>query len=98
MVPAMHMVATSRFRYSAPLVPWTDAELDKLHAKWMQVHRAAWRLTPGFASAPLVFPSDVGGCPVAHPVGPMVQALAKHVEQLLALKVAPRDDHYPQAQ
>jgi hypothetical protein len=41
MVPAMHMVATSRFCYSAPLVPWTDAELDKLHAKWMQVHLAA---------------------------------------------------------
>ena len=33
MVPAMHMVATSRFRYSAlgQLVPWRDAELDKLH-------------------------------------------------------------------
>ena len=26
MVPAMHMVATSHFRYSAPLVPWRDAE------------------------------------------------------------------------
>ncbi len=41
MVPAMHMVATSLFRYSAPMVPWTDAELDKLHAKWIQIHRAA---------------------------------------------------------
>ena len=85
MVPAMHMVATSRFRYSAPLVPWTDAELDKLHAKWLQVHRAAWRLPPGFPSAPLMFPSADGGCPVAHPLVPMVQALAKHVEQLVAL-------------
>ncbi len=28
MVPAMRMVAASRFRYSAPLVPWTDAKLD----------------------------------------------------------------------
>ncbi len=34
-VPAMHMVATSRLRYSAPLVLWRDAELDKLHAVWM---------------------------------------------------------------
>ncbi len=41
MVLAMHMVATSRFRYSAPLVPWRDAELDKLHAAWLQVERAA---------------------------------------------------------
>jgi hypothetical protein len=32
MVPAMRMMTTARFRYSAPLVPWTDAELDKLHA------------------------------------------------------------------
>jgi hypothetical protein len=81
MVPAMHMVATSRFRYSAPLVPWADAELDKLHAKWIQIHRTA----PSFASAPLMFPSADGGCPVAHPVVLMVQALAKHVEQLVAL-------------
>jgi hypothetical protein len=62
-VPAMHMVATSRFRYSAPLVSWTDAELEKLHAKWLQVHRVAWRLPPGFPSAPLMFPSADGGTP-----------------------------------
>ena len=63
MVPAMHMVATSRFRYSAPLVPWRDAELDKMHAVWMQVQRAAWRLPPGYASARLLFLSKCGGCP-----------------------------------
>ena len=40
------MVATSHsgFRYSAPLVPWTDTELDKLHAVWLHIQRAAWRL------------------------------------------------------
>ena len=85
MVPAMHMVATSRFRYSAPLVPWRDAELDKLHAVWLQVERAAWRLPPGYASAPLLLPSRCDGCPVAHPKVIMVQALAKHIEQLVAL-------------
>jgi ribonuclease HI len=85
MVPAMGMVATSRFRYSAPLVPWTDAELDRLHAVWLQIQRAAWRLPPGYPSAPLVFPSARGGCPVAHPVVHMIQALAKHIEQLVAL-------------
>ncbi len=70
MVPAMHMVTTSRFRYSAPLVPWRDAELDKLHAVWLhwQVERvAAWRLPSGYASAPLLLPSRCGGCPVEHP-------------------------------
>ena len=38
MVLAMCMVAVSGFRYSAPLVPWTDAELDKLHVRWFQIH------------------------------------------------------------
>jgi hypothetical protein len=38
MMSAMHMVVISRFRYSAQLVPWTDAELDQPHAKWQQVH------------------------------------------------------------
>ena len=91
MVPAMRMVATSRFRYSAPLVPWTDAELDRLHRVWLQVQRAAWRLPPGYPSAPLLFPSARGGCPEAHPVVPMVQALAKHIEQLVALPDALRE-------
>ncbi len=81
MVPAMRMVAGSRFRYSAPLVPWTDG----LHRVWLQDQRAAWRLPPGYPSAPLSIPSARGGCPDAHPVVPMVQALAKHIEQLVAL-------------
>jgi hypothetical protein len=57
MVPAMQMVASG----------WTDAELDRLHKAWLQVHRAAWRLSPGFASAPFLLPEQKGGCPVAHP-------------------------------
>ena len=85
MVPAMLMVAASRFRYSAPLVPWKDEELDKLHKVWLQVNKASWRLPPGFPSAPFLFPSDQGGCPVAHPRVHLVQALSKHIEQLVAL-------------
>jgi hypothetical protein len=38
-----------------------------------------------YPSAPLVFPSARGGCPVAHPVEQMIQALAKYTEQLVAL-------------
>ena len=85
MVPAMQMVASARFRYSAALVPWTDAELDCVHKVWLQVHRAAWRLPPGYASAPFVLPEDKGGCPVAHPRVLMIQALTTHIEQLCAL-------------
>ena len=44
MVPFMRMVAASRFRYSAALVPWTDAQLEELFKVWMQVERAAWKL------------------------------------------------------
>jgi hypothetical protein len=85
MVPAMQMVVSARFRYSAALVPWTDAELDQIHKVWLQVHRSAWRSTPGDASAPLVLPETKGGCPVAHPRVLMIQALATHIEQLCAL-------------
>ena len=41
MVPAMNMVATARFRYSTPLIAWTDAELRRLHLNWLQVYKAA---------------------------------------------------------
>ena len=57
MVPAMQMVCSSRFRYSAPLVPWTDAELEDMQRVWLRVHRAAWLLPPGYPGAPFLLPS-----------------------------------------
>ncbi len=53
MVPAMDIVASARFCYSAALVPRSDAELDRLYKTRLQVHLTAWRLTPDFPSAPL---------------------------------------------
>ncbi len=85
MVPAMQMVASARFRYSAAFVPWTDAELDSVHRDWLQVRRAAWRLPPGYASASFVLAKDQGGCPVTHPRVLVIQALTTHIEQLHAL-------------
>ena len=44
MMPTIHMESlecTSRFRYSAPLVSWTDAELEDMQCLWLRVHRAA---------------------------------------------------------
>ncbi len=52
---------------------------------WLQVNLAAWRLPPAYASAPLLFPSRCGSCPVAHPKVILMQLLAKHIEQLVAL-------------
>ena len=53
MVPAMHMVASAQFRYSAPLVPWTDNELNTVHSVWLRVDRAPWRLPPRYPSCSL---------------------------------------------
>ncbi len=85
MVLAMQMVAAVRFRYSAALVPWNDAELDQLHKVWLQVHRAAWRLQLGFASAPFVLPEAQAGLTVLHPRVVLIQALTTLIEQLCAL-------------
>ena len=81
----MHMFATARFRYSAPLVPWTDAELDAVQRVWLQVDRASWRLAPGYPSAPLLLPVENGGSATPHPRVLLIQALATHIEQLVAL-------------
>ena len=85
MVPAMHMVCTSRFRYSAPLVPWTDAELEDMQLLWLRVQKAAWHLPPGYSGAPFLMPVEHGGEALEHPKVVLMQALAKHIEQLVAL-------------
>ncbi len=83
MVLAMCMVAVSGFRYSAPLVPWTDAELDKLHVRWFQIHLAASQCLEAscYPSAPPAFPCSYGGVAEVHQEVQFVQALAKHIEQ-----------------
>ena len=52
---------------------------------WLRIHKAAWWLTPGYAAAPFRLPSDNGGCPEVQPRVILVQTLAKHIEQLVAL-------------
>ena len=91
MVPAMQMVAQARLRYSAPLVPWTDAELEELYRIWLQVDRSAWRLQKSFPSAQRILPEEHAGCPVIHPRVIIVQALATHVAQLVAIPDEIRD-------
>jgi hypothetical protein len=59
----------------------------RAHKVWLQVHRSVWRLTPGYDSAPFVFPETKGDCPVPHPRALMIhwQALSTHIEQLCEL-------------
>ncbi|NBO64558.1 MAG: hypothetical protein EBU88_06900 [Acidobacteria bacterium] len=91
MVGATLMVASSRFRYSAPLVPWPDAELNRLHLKWIGLAKVAWKVHPGFPAAPFKFPTSQAGSPVPHPRVYLVQALSTHIEQLVALPDELRD-------
>ena len=84
-VPSMRMVAASRFRYSAALVPWTDAAPEQLSKVWTQVERAAWKLQRSFPSAQFRLPTEWGGMPLEHPRVVLIQALSTHVRQLVAL-------------
>ena len=75
MVPAMHMVTTAWFRYSAPLVHWTDADLDKIFrlaaspaggmeaVSWFSIGSAhvSWR-TWGLPCDTPGSPDDPGAC------------------------------------
>ena len=78
MVPAM--VLASWFLYSAPLVLWTDVEMEDLPGVWLRVHKVAWWLTPSYAGAPFLLPSKKGRCPELHLWVILVQVLAKHSE------------------
>ena len=70
---------------SAPLVQWKDVEKENLQGFWLRVHKAAWWLTPSYAGAPFRLPSDNGGCPEVQMRVILVQALAKHIKQSVAL-------------
>ena len=91
MVPSMRMISAARFRYSAALVPWTDAELEDLFTVWLQVERATWRLQRSFPSAQFCLPHTCGGVPLEHPRVVLIQALSTHVRQLVALPDSLRD-------
>ena len=70
----MRMVAASRFRYSAALFPWTDAQLEELFMVWLQVERATWELQGSFPSAQFRLPSDSAGTPACRPQPSAVNA------------------------
>ena len=59
--------------------------MEDLHSVWLRVHKAAWWLTPSYAAAPFLLQIENGGCPQVQPLVILVQALAKHIEPLVAL-------------
>jgi hypothetical protein len=60
-VKAVTMVQEARFRYSAPLTRWSDAQLTHLHTLWVANIKAALGLSPGTAGCPLTLPPELGG-------------------------------------
>jgi ribonuclease HI len=82
MTQVINSVVTSRFRYSAAMVPWSDRQLDQLHGLWIRLQKGAWRLPCSYPGALFKFPEERGGMPVAHPKVYLLQALVLHIEQL----------------
>ncbi|NDC79415.1 MAG: hypothetical protein EBZ67_16330, partial [Chitinophagia bacterium] len=93
-VAAVTMVQEARFRYSAPLARWTDAQLEHLLSIWVANVKAALTLSPGTASCIFTLPPDLGGDPIRAPRVILLQALGSHLHQLVALD----DDIRRQAQ
>ena len=75
----------SVFRYSAGLVPWTTAELDKLHALWLKAYKKSWGSDRWVDDSPFLLPAVEGGrgCPLREEV--WIEEVKKLYEQCLFL-------------
>ena len=84
MVRAMEMIASSQFRYSAALVPWTEPELHKLYMVWIRLHKAAWKLPNHrrFPNAQFYLPRAQGGKTITQPLVHQLQAIDIHIRSL----------------
>jgi hypothetical protein len=84
MVRAMEMIASSQFRYSPALVPWTEPELHKLYMVWIRLHKAAWRLPNhrSFPNAQFYLPRAQGGKTITQPLVHQLQAIDIHIRSL----------------
>jgi hypothetical protein len=59
-------IGVGAFRYSAALVPWTEKELERLEAVWVQAYKWAWGLPRTTASDVFTLPT---GMEYLRPVG-----------------------------
>ena len=71
------------FRYSAPFVDWTEAELEELLGLWSQGYKLAWHLNRQTATVLFTFPAECGGLGLHTPVGVLTNALLGHVERAM---------------
>jgi hypothetical protein len=52
-------IGVGAFRYSAALVPWTESELERLEAVWVQAYKWAWGLPRTTASDVFTLPAGM---------------------------------------
>ena len=65
------MALHSHFRYSAPLIPWSRKQLDKLAALWYKTYTYEQGLhSPGSSKLLCKLDSNSSGWAVVHPCGP----------------------------
>jgi hypothetical protein len=72
-------IGVGAFRYSAALVPWTEKELERLEAVWIQAYKWAWGLPRTTASDVFILPA---GMEYLRPVV-MTQELCRHLQRCL---------------
>ena len=72
------------FRYSAPLVPWTAAELLKIDRLWSRAVKYSLRLPLSFASAPVFLSRSHGGLGLEPAANFMLKEVQIHVGQCFA--------------
>ena len=60
------IIGVGAFRYSAALVPWTEKELERLEAVWVQAYKWAWGLPRTTASDVFTLPA---GMEYLRPIG-----------------------------
>jgi hypothetical protein len=71
-------IGVGAFRYSAALVPWTEKELERLEAVWVQAYKWAWGLPRTTASDVFTLPT---GMEYLRPV--LAQELCRHLQRCL---------------
>lgn len=72
------------FRYSAPLVPWTWAELEDIDRLWSRAVKYSLHLPLSFSLAPIFLNKTYGGMGLEPAANFMIKELKIHVQQCLA--------------
>jgi hypothetical protein len=76
-------IGVGAFRFSAALVPWTERELERLEAMWVQAYEWAWGLPWTTASEVYTLPNVVAGMEYPRPIGIMTQELCSYFHRCL---------------